>query len=364
MWKSEEFYNTITYHGIHEPARTWIRIDGIKFKWSDIGSTRPQKGRELANSELSNALQKKTEFTQYEWKQFGVENLSMTDFIEVKDTSGTRYFRPAYTDVAKIIHKLEYDSNYVRGNFKGLNWIDIGNTKPQGRELTNSKLSKALQEKTKFTQFTQYEWKQFGVENLSMTDFIEVKDTSGTRYFRPAYTDVYDSNYVRGNFKGLNWIDIGNTKPQKGRELANSKLSKALQEKTKFTQFTQYEWKQFGVENLSMTDFIEVKDTSGTRYFQPVELNNNLLLTDLNIKLPVELEELDPGEMVTLLTPWYKLQRNQTYAKLMLANPVIKVKDKEFRYMVEPYEDDEHENDGKKMEMSNDFVQQIGFKIS
>lgn len=73
--------------------------------------------------------------------------------------------------------------------------------------------------------------------------------------------------------------------------------------------------------------------------YGPLLLTN--LITDKNkkINLPVELEKLEPGEIVTLSTPWYELQNNQTYAELMLANPVIKVDDKEFRYIFKPYED-------------------------
>ena len=43
------------------------------------------------------------------------------------------------------------------------------------------------------------------------------------------------------------------------------------------------------------------------------------------------------------LEPWYELQNHQTYAELMLANPVVQVPDKklggykEFRYILEPY---------------------------
>ena len=66
---------------------------------------------------------------------------------------------------------------------------------------------------------------------------------------------------------GLRWRAIGSDKPQKGVELVNAKLSKALQQKTKFTQD---EWKTFGAKRLSTDTFIEVGVTTGTKaYFQP-----------------------------------------------------------------------------------------------
>ena len=66
---------------------------------------------------------------------------------------------------------------------------------------------------------------------------------------------------------GLKWRDIGSKKPHHGVELVNAELSKALQQKTKFTQA---EWNTFGVKDLSTDTFIEVGGTRGTRvYFQP-----------------------------------------------------------------------------------------------
>ena len=62
----------------------------------------------------------------------------------------------------------------------GLTWNEVGTGLPQSsNELTNQKLSKALESKTKFTED---EWEQFGINGLQMNDSIRA---SG-KYFQPA----------------------------------------------------------------------------------------------------------------------------------------------------------------------------------
>jgi len=61
----------------------------------------------------------------------------------------------------------------------GLNWENTGATKlTQGRQLTNSKLAKAL---STTTTFTQKEYYALGIGNLRHDDFIK----SGESYFKP-----------------------------------------------------------------------------------------------------------------------------------------------------------------------------------
>jgi hypothetical protein len=62
----------------------------------------------------------------------------------------------------------------------GLTWCSIGETRPtEGRLLTNSELTNALQSQMKFTK---EEWAAFGIQNLLATDFAQ----SGSSYFKPA----------------------------------------------------------------------------------------------------------------------------------------------------------------------------------
>lgn len=66
------------------------------------------------------------------------------------------------------------------------------------------------------------------------------------------------------NASGLKWQKIGAGRPGEGRELSDSKLSKALMCKT---EFTYQEWKALDIEDLRKDDFI----ISGDFYFKPKE---------------------------------------------------------------------------------------------
>ena len=69
-------------------------------KWHICGTKKPQDGRELTHSELSRTLQSHTEFTRKEWKDFGIDNLCIGDFIK----SGDHYFKPTSHKVLDQFH--------------------------------------------------------------------------------------------------------------------------------------------------------------------------------------------------------------------------------------------------------------------
>ena len=55
-------------------------------QWEAAGTAKPAQGKELANDRLSAALQGKTEFTQREWRDFGVkEGLTTGHFVKAGD---------------------------------------------------------------------------------------------------------------------------------------------------------------------------------------------------------------------------------------------------------------------------------------
>jgi len=60
-------------------------------KWTNVGSTKPAVGRELSNSALASALQKKRTISKKAWGTFGITDLSIDDFIQ----SGESYYKPA-----------------------------------------------------------------------------------------------------------------------------------------------------------------------------------------------------------------------------------------------------------------------------
>ena len=108
----------------------------------------------------------------------------------------------------------------------GLKWSKVLYT-PTGEELINNELSEALKQKEVSTEmrdamkpieFTEDEWKAFGVENLHVDHFIK----AGESYFQQTVEHKKE--------------------------------------------FKEDEWKAFGIENLHMNHFIK----SGELYFQPV----------------------------------------------------------------------------------------------
>jgi hypothetical protein len=65
-----------------------------------------------------------------------------------------------------------------------------------------------------------------------------------------------------GAVSGLMWMNVGATKPTRGRELNHPGLGEALGRKT---EFTQTEWDALSIDNLLADDFIQ----SGDEYFKP-----------------------------------------------------------------------------------------------
>jgi hypothetical protein len=75
----------------------------------------------------------------------------------------------------------------------GLKWKNMGDTKPNGRNLGDSELANALarkrktgekereQEKDTYIEFTHQEWEAFGIKNLRIGDFVKAGDS----YFSP-----------------------------------------------------------------------------------------------------------------------------------------------------------------------------------
>ncbi len=69
----------------------------LGLKWRNVGPTEPASGQELDNPQLSEALDKKTEFTQQEWDGFRIVNLRMDHFVK----RGDDYFKPAESHEAR-----------------------------------------------------------------------------------------------------------------------------------------------------------------------------------------------------------------------------------------------------------------------
>jgi hypothetical protein len=78
----------------------WIAVDGLVLcratpglKWQRVvGTSRPPQGQRLFDVDLMNALEIKTDFTETEWREFGIQYLSPDHYVE----SVGSYFTPAY----------------------------------------------------------------------------------------------------------------------------------------------------------------------------------------------------------------------------------------------------------------------------
>ena len=62
-------------------------------KWTEIGTSRPSQGHELRNQKLSEALEKKTDFSKEDMAGFDAKDLLWDNFI--RSTFSGKYFRPA-----------------------------------------------------------------------------------------------------------------------------------------------------------------------------------------------------------------------------------------------------------------------------
>ena len=63
---------------------------GAGLKWESVGQIRPTSGHEVNNAQLADALTRKTEFSEDEWRALGIRKLYLCDFIR----AGATYFSP------------------------------------------------------------------------------------------------------------------------------------------------------------------------------------------------------------------------------------------------------------------------------
>ena len=79
---------------VQGPGTIPIAASGLV--WINVGRSEPAVGRNLAHAGLALALQRKTEFIQQEWEEFGIWGLHTDHYIK----SGDSYFQPANEDPA------------------------------------------------------------------------------------------------------------------------------------------------------------------------------------------------------------------------------------------------------------------------
>ena len=161
----------------------------------------------------------------------------------------------------------------------GLKWSKLGSSRPEGSEIRNAALAKALYNSAMSgdhdeVEFTRDGFDQFHVTNLSVDSYIEVKSSSADPvYFKPAQVSTLKRQGASSWFSssqrarsltrasGLRW-EILAAKPSQGHQITNSTLARALDRQT---EFKPEEWDAFGIEDLRVDDFIH----SGTSFFRP-----------------------------------------------------------------------------------------------
>jgi hypothetical protein len=158
----------------------------------------------------------------------------------------------------------QYDPETLTTNFRGpnqmpasgLKWVEIPKPDPtvipqEYEQLRNagSLPSVLLSNDSAEVTLTAQEWKEFGTDYgigsesnpLFMYHFVEC---------------------IEEGASGLKWSDAGPEMRANWKELTNERLSKALEDKTVFTED---EWNMFGIDRLQMDHCIR----SGNSYFQP-----------------------------------------------------------------------------------------------
>jgi len=110
----------IRYWGDVEEA--WFASDTLGLKWTNIGNTRPDQGRELEHSLLADALLRQADLvlTQDEWDGFGIKDLRLDTFVK---SAGVYYTPCAYKEVAArdgLLNNVYIDIEWCAGAFRGL----------------------------------------------------------------------------------------------------------------------------------------------------------------------------------------------------------------------------------------------------
>ena len=86
--KDDPYADIQANDGVRTLNAIWISYGS---KWREVGTTKPTSGTELTNKKLAKALKETTDFTEMEWKEFGVEvDMSKSHYIK----SGYKYFKP------------------------------------------------------------------------------------------------------------------------------------------------------------------------------------------------------------------------------------------------------------------------------
>jgi hypothetical protein len=303
--------------------------------WEEIGSEKPQAGTEIKNRALAAALEQtitkegQTEvdaiegqrdvarrrkkghrallrchtFTREEFDKLVPGCLTNSSYIHVGDSyfkpaveelneddfvkSGGSYFKPdekkwfaAPIPVGTpILNDKEWKCNeYWSDIASGLKWKMVGVSKPNGRDLINFELAKALtpnQTKPSGLLWVRVgarptwplglKWKQVGSEKPALGTEINDGALAAAMQQNMVFSEEEWESFKVDKLTSDSYIKVGDVycKPSSApRYVVNAELEMAL---TSQTRFTQEEWDRFGIADLRKDDCIE----SGGAYFLP-----------------------------------------------------------------------------------------------
>ena len=296
--------------------------------WLETGHAEPTGGKKLVNLMLSEALTRKTDFTQQEWETFNITDLDIHDFIK----SGDSYFKPA-GKTEEIFKTFDRDQDEMISEAEFLQvYTELeDNKKTTQRRLKASELFKKADKDgnnwLSRDEFSAWVKKEYPLENAEdmFTKFdanhngkilekefvnaicemeflkriadskpgdlmLSQKNDKGDEK-REFYCNVCWKNVARcwscdgkgcqfcnekcwqcqgKGMPGIKWKEIGSEKPTTGTEIINPEFATQLR---RHSEFRQSQLDQFKLDKLSWDSYIKVEN----QFFKPAEANGCVL---------------------------------------------------------------------------------------
>eukprot|EP00966_Prymnesium_polylepis_P326875 7382756-Prymnesium_polylepis.1 len=249
--------------------RARARASGLK--WNLVSTELPKDGQELSSEALSKALESKSEFTEKEWRQFGIMNLRMDHCVR----SGDKYFRPAAraagtirgpnNQCTSVTESPDYWP-YVASVTEKLLQHDRINDQQQTLALLKQQLSLIKQMKQDLNENMAQRVLLNRIERDvrlkfdKLTNKLPTEDVEASKLARSCDTkrrcmdekllqrqpraNALAMNEENNAFSGLLWRNV-DARPTSGKQLEHKELAAALKSKI---ELTKYEWAEFTKE--------------------------------------------------------------------------------------------------------------------
>lgn len=293
-----EWYN---FNITNLSSNNYIKVSN-KLKWININDMITNDNIKIDNSELSDILTYKTEFTENEWNNLDINNINSYNYIGVLDylqkpylkwlnvgnimpnnsTIGVSWINMGY-DIPLIGNEYINDnlSNTIKNlsNIIGLKWENLGIIEPEnGILIINTELSNILMTKT---ELSIGEWNNINIV-FNISNYIK----SDIYYFKPI-SDVINleisilqnlnfsfnidiEDYIKVAL-GLKWKNMGTNIQNisdNDIEIFSENLKTIFDNASdnNYYEFTYNEWINIGINNLNNKNYI----ISSNKYWKPV----------------------------------------------------------------------------------------------